>query len=204
MTRRKPGTSPEDLSLWEGLTRSISPLKARSDRLAPPVQPLPRRGVLPDIPGASEPRAPSSRWPEVPGLSVPGLAAGDPEDQLFRKTFEPLESGRLHGMDAKTADRLRKGRLPVDSALDLHGMTQAEAEAALQAFVRRGWDSGWRSVLVVTGRGGYRAGQGGILRQRLPDWLNSAPMRPFVVGFTQAQQKDGGSGAFYVRLRRKR
>ena len=44
----------------------------------------------------------------------------------------------------------------------------------------------------------------GILRQVVPRWLNEAPLRPLVLAIHRAQQKDGGEGALYVLLKRRR
>ncbi|NNE82945.1 MAG: hypothetical protein HKN28_03145, partial [Alphaproteobacteria bacterium] len=59
------------------------------------------------------------------------------------------------------------------------------------------------TVLVITGKGSVREG-GGILRRRLPDWLNQSICRPHVLAFATARPEHGGSGAFYVLLRRRR
>ncbi len=52
-------------------------------------------------------------------------------------------------------------------------------------------------MLVVTGKGG-------VLREALPLWLGQADLKPLVSGVAEAHIKHGGSGAFYVSLRRKR
>ena len=44
----------------------------------------------------------------------------------------------------------------------------------------------------------------GVLRRVVPHWLRLPDLRPLVVGFEEAQQRHGGSGALYVRLRRAR
>ena len=45
---------------------------------------------------------------------------------------------------------------------------------------------------------------GGIIRREFPTWLNAPENRARVLGFAQAQPSDGGGGAFYVLLKRKR
>ena len=44
----------------------------------------------------------------------------------------------------------------------------------------------------------------GILRNAVPRWLNEQPTRVHILAFATAQQRDGGSGALYVLLRRQR
>ena len=43
-----------------------------------------------------------------------------------------------------------------------------------------------------------------MLRTTVPRWLTEAPLKPLVLAHAPAQPKDGGSGALYVLLRRKR
>ena len=71
---------------------------------------------------------------------------------------------------------------------------------ALEAFLRRTWDDGWRAVLVVTGKGV----QGdGVLRRRVPDWLGAPELSNIVAGLSEAARHHGGEGALYVALKRK-
>lgn len=122
-----------------------------------------------------------------------------------------LEYGTAPGVDKRTAQRLKKGRLDVESRLDLHGYTQAEAYAALNSFLELAQKSGKRCVLVVTGKGGRRAQDTeavwdrttGILKEMAPRWLNQPPNRARILSFTYARPEDGGSGALYVLLKKR-
>ncbi|MPY68920.1 MAG: hypothetical protein GEU92_02415, partial [Alphaproteobacteria bacterium] len=105
--------------------------------------------------------------------------------------------------DRRTLDRLRRGQLRPEARIDLHGMTQDTAHAALAGFVIRAQSEGRRCVLVVTGKGRVGTG-GGVLRNAAPGWLNAPRLRPRVVAFAEAAPRDGGSGALYVLLRRLR
>ena len=109
------------------------------------------------------------------------------------------------GIDRRTNDRLRRGQMPVEARLDLHGMTQADAHAALIRFVGSGRQRGLRCVLVITGRGSPDAREErGVLKRMFPRWLATAPLRDHVLSYAQARQRDGGGGAFYVLLRRRK
>jgi DNA-nicking Smr family endonuclease len=55
-------------------------------------------------------------------------------------------------------------------------------------------------VLVITGKG--TAGKG-VIRQALPNWLDEAPLSEQVVAYHTAKPKDGGTGAWYLKLRQK-
>lgn len=100
-------------------------------------------------------------------------------------------------------DKLRKGRMRPEGHLDLHGMTADRALSALNGFLADAQGSGKRCVLVITGKGSMKEG-GGVIRRELPSWLNAAGNRARVLGFAGAQPADGGGGAFYVLLKRRR
>jgi DNA-nicking Smr family endonuclease len=103
------------------------------------------------------------------------------------------------GFDRATALKLKKGRLPVEARLDLHGMGQAEAFDALGSFIRRAHDAGARTVLVITGKGRISTG---VLRRLVPLWLSEGVLGNIVIGTAAATPKDGGEGALYVRLKK--
>ncbi len=92
---------------------------------------------------------------------------------------------------------LRRGRTEPEARIDLHGMTHDGAYRAIIGFLGKAQSEDKRVVLVVTGKGG-------VLREALPLWLGQADLRPLVSGVAEAHVKHGGSGAFYVSLRRKR
>lgn len=127
--------------------------------------------------------------------------AASPATQRVVLPAHPAPAKRAHAplADRSPEKRIRRGRVAVGGRLDLHGMTQTEAQAALTRFVAHHRADGARCVLVVTGKGG-RAGMGdGVLKQRLPDWL--AGLREDVGGYAAAHAKHGGGGAWYVFLR---
>lgn len=113
-----------------------------------------------------------------------------------------ISAGEFSGMDRRTAERFRRGKLPIEARLDLHGHYQDAAHDALAGFITESAARGRRNVLVITGRGS-REGSG-VLRERLPQWLNQPPCRAHVLAFTPARPEHGRDGAFYVLLRRKR
>jgi DNA-nicking Smr family endonuclease len=112
-------------------------------------------------------------------------------------------------MERKTLLALRRGTRSVDAVIDLHGMRQDEAHGALVGFLHRAQGKGHALVLVVTGKGGAGSGSAlfeerGVLRRVVPHWLRLPDLRSLVLGFEEASPHHGGSGALYVRLRRRR
>jgi DNA-nicking Smr family endonuclease len=61
-----------------------------------------------------------------------------------------------------------------------------------------------RLVLVITGKGGRGAGERGVLKRQVPQWLSLPEFRTLVIGFEEAHITHGGEGALYVRVRRTR
>jgi DNA-nicking Smr family endonuclease len=120
---------------------------------------------------------------------------------LKRAKAPPSPAAAERPRAAAVKSKLRRGRLPIEGRLDLHGMTQAAAVDKLAAFIERAEAAGKRCVLVITGKG---LASGGILRDQVPRWLNQAPNRARVLAFDYAQPQHGGAGALYVLLKRRR
>ena len=116
------------------------------------------------------------------------------------------------GLDKRTAQRLKRGKMPPEAKLDLHGHTAAEARRALERFLDASARRSLRCVLVVTGTAAGRARDegvmpnrsAGILRASLPAWLDGPDNRARVIAHCPAQPRHGGAGARYVLLRRRR
>lgn len=127
-----------------------------------------------------------------------------PAPPQSRETLpSPRKPPPLTDIDHRTRLKLRRGRLDVDAKLDLHGLRQAEAHAALNGFLRRAQAEGAKLAIIVTGKG--HGGEGaGVLRRLAPIWLQSPTLRDVVVGFGEAARQHGGEGALYVRIRTRR
>jgi DNA-nicking Smr family endonuclease len=179
------GTRSDDaLDLWAHATRDIKPLKQRKP---PPVR---KTGPKPAAKDIAAPDVPS-----MATLLAPARPAAKPK-------HPELAPGAAPGVDARTAERLRRGDYPVDARLDLHGHTQEEAHRALIAFVEQAWRVQRRCLLVITGKG--RGEAVGVLKSSLPRWLNEAPLRARILAFATARPRHGGGGAFYILLKRQR
>ncbi len=139
---------------------------------------------------------------ERPIVAVPPALPPGP-----RGALPDLTLTHAPGLDRATDATLRRGRLEPDSVLDLHGMTVNQAERALQRRLALAVTSGWRSLLVVTGKGLTQEDgtvRGGRIRAHFLVWLNLPHNRAHVHAVRQAHPRHGGSGAFYVLVRRRR
>lgn len=164
-------------------------------------------------------RRPGSILPE-PAVSPPPTAAAPKSERPppRRVTAEPYfpprsapnkpQAAPLAPLERRLRQRLLRGRTSVDDVLDLHGLRQDEAHRSLRFFLHSAHSRGARLVLVVTGKG--RASlhkepherETGVLRRSVPHWLRMPDMLPLIVGFEEAGDAHGGSGALYIRLRR--
>lgn len=173
-----------DAELWARVARSARPLRKG------------RHGTAAQAP---KPRAKSAtkeaRPPAKPG----------PKPQPKPATPTP----RGETLDRQTARRLERGTTAVEARLDLHGMRQREAHAALRRFLKAAQTKGYRHVLVITGKGAapelrrsfYEEEARGVLRSTVPHWLAAPDLAPLIVSFAEAPRRLGGEGALYVRLR---
>ncbi|RUT30154.1 hypothetical protein EMQ25_12600 [Arsenicitalea aurantiaca] len=198
MSRKTPKTGAAalaDFHLWTEVTKTLDPL--RPDRVrglgleAPlPMPPDPSTPAPPPVP--EKPRRRYSAPAYRPPVSMPN-AATPPE--------RPIEP--------RVRRRLMRGQIGIDGRIDLHGMRQSEAHAALGRFIEARAQQGDRTVLVITGKGLRRTAEDGtnllergVLRAMLPVWLAEPRLAPMVAGIDVAARGHGGDGAFYVRLRR--
>jgi DNA-nicking Smr family endonuclease len=192
MSRRR--LTDDEHALWQGVARSVSPLRKRLKRPAisePPetAKAQPKPAPKPPTKSAPKGRA-AARHAPIP--SAPPKPAGPPP-------LAPL--GR------KLKHRIARGSHAIDGRLDLHGLTQAEAHGALLHFLRTRQARGAKVVLVITGkgvRGDAGSGERGVLKRMVPMWLGLPEFRDCVIGFEAAGIGHGGEGALYVSLRKSR
>jgi DNA-nicking Smr family endonuclease len=186
MAKREPDQRPPDFHLWHEVAATVRPLKRVRRK---PAQHPPDHGSA----------APPPR-PRKPAMAIAMPA--------YRSDGKPSRPPG-HGIEPGMKKRLQRGTMEIDGTIDLHGMRQAEAHAALSRFIHRSVARGDRTILVITGKGLKKLGpdaaviiEAGVLRSMLPIWLGEASLAPVVAGWDVAAQAHGGEGAFYVRLRR--
>ncbi|MGO9264939.1 MAG: Smr/MutS family protein [Candidatus Binataceae bacterium] len=119
------------------------------------------------------------------------------------ETDEYVEGARL-GLDPRLVSQLRRGEFATQGHIDLHGLIQPEAKAALTEFIIDSVRKGRRTVLVVHGRGLRSPGGQPVLKHATAQWLSHGTIGGYVLAFTSAQAYDGGAGAVWVLLRRER
>ena len=176
------GPSEEDRALWARVTRAVTPLRKPSAPAA--------------AAGRSGPPAPHK----------PPAKASARIDAVTHAASKPAPApAPLAPLDRRLKARLKRGTQAIDARIDLHGMTQGEAHAALIRFLRRAQRDGARFALVITGKGVRGTSddrERGVLRRQVPLWLRLPEFRPYVIGFEAAHVGHGGEGALYLRIRK--
>ncbi len=126
------------------------------------------------------------------------FVVGPAVDPGLRRDDKGKELGTL---DRKDTRRLSRGHHDIDARLDLHGMRQAPAQVAVKKFLMRCHAAGLKNLLVITGKG--RVTEPGVLRAALPEWISyDADLNKIVRALTPAAPNHGGTGAFYVTLKK--
>ena len=97
-------------------------------------------------------------------------------------------------------------------SLDLHGKTLDEANQIIENFIRKSYEDKVHKLIVVTGKGlhssiekdPYVSKDLGILKYSIPNFLkNNAELMELISNISEASIEDGGSGAFYIFLKKK-
>ncbi len=174
-----PPPNEDDARIWEKLTQTVRPLAGRQPRATRVTKPLLARQARSPEPPADNQAAPASR------ISAP-------------KRSE--QNARQSPLDPNETRKIRRGQRVPEARLDLHGLTAAAAQQRLEQFIDAAHAQRLTWVIVITGKG---VGGTGVLRQSVPDWLSAPHLKTKILGFETAQPAHGGSGALYIRLRRK-
>jgi len=206
MTRRRTKTlSDEDRSLWDEVKKTAIPLRpnakpVKHDMSVVPAHPVPK--------AIERTEATKSLHQHIKEFELGSKAKPTKtRHNLMPSISDEIRQAPLQ-MDHKKFGKMRRGKLAPEARIDLHGMTMAQAHPALTNFIISSHARGLRLVLVITGKGKDRDDGGpiptriGVLKNQTPHWLRSGPLRLLVMQVNEAHLSHGGSGAYYVYLRR--
>lgn len=125
-------------------------------------------------------------------------------DNLSSEAVDLVESNEelifaSPGIQLRVLKRLKQGHIPWEEGLDLHGYTIDDARDQLSRFIRTAQNRNMRAVIVVHGKAYSQSGKQPLLKSYVNEWLRRMPG---VLAFTSAQDRDGGTGALYVLIKR--
>ena len=181
----------DNTDLWMKIAKTVAPIK--SDKISP-INILDNHSQKVSL----KPVAKSVKSNILPQKQI---SPNYLNSKSNKHTHSDLRYDEASGMDGASSKKLRAGKFDVEATLDLHGMTQQRAYLSLQRFIQKSVLNQFRTILVITGKGSEGRG---VLRNQFPEWLKTDACAQHILAFGQAQAKDGGSGAFYIRLRRNR
>ena len=96
-------------------------------------------------------------------------------------------------------------------SIDLHGYTLEQANRAIEEFINRAYSDNISTLVVVTGKGLHSDNENdpyvskdlGILKHSVPEFIkNNKEIMKKIIDIKEADIKDGGSGAFYINLKK--
>jgi len=135
------------------------------------------------------------------------VTAPQKKEKILKGVLKPKEVlskfFTSHMLDRSTEQKIRKGKYPIDGRIDLHGLTQDEAYESLSKFIGSAWQEKKRCLLIITGKGSVSSG-GGVLRQKLPLWLEGPIFKSKIIFSCPSHIKHGGLGAVYIFLKRQK
>ena len=94
---------------------------------------------------------------------------------------------------------------------DFHGFSLDEANETLEDIVKESFEKSIRKLIIITGKGlhsenekdPYKSKKLGILKYSMPEYIkNNKELMKFINEIKNADIEDGGSGAFYIFLKK--
>ena len=127
-----------------------------------------------------------------------------------KKDWENFLSNRE---DLPDKDNLIKNdEIKKEFTFDLHGYSLSDANDKISDLINKSFENGIRKLIIVTGKGLHSKNQKnpyvskdlGILKYSVPEYIKSNfDLMKKVNSITEAVEKDGGGGAFYIYLKKK-
>ena len=126
-----------------------------------------------------------------------------------KKDWQTFVSSKEKILDKDFKPQIRN-HLKVKS-IDLHGYTLEQANNVIEQFILKSFEEGISKLIVVTGKGihsnvekdPYVSKDLSILKYSVPEFItNNQSLMKIINDITDASIEDGGSGAFYIHLKK--
>ena len=110
-------------------------------------------------------------------------------------------------------NKLKKKKQYKIRSIDLHGYSLKEANETIQDFIYKSYEENVNKLIVVTGKGlhsdnkknPYVSKDLSILKYSVPEFIeHNIELKKIILDITNAKIEDGGDGAFYIHLKRKK
>lgn len=198
----------EDHTIWKYVTKGITPID-RSTAFRPESKRASKRNNANPSSQIDQKSTSEREFNKALQELETDSSKQSPPKNAVSKNKSPLQNKGNGGFDKRTDERLRRGQMPIEALIDLHGYNKEQAKGVLSTFIRAAYGQGKRCVLVITGKGSRNnktntIATKGVLRTNVPEWLSELPLSDIVIKHYPAKPKDGGDGALYVYLKRNR
>ena len=107
---------------------------------------------------------------------------------------------------------ISKNKKITSKICDLHGYSLDEANKKVNDLICNSYEAGISKLVIVTGKGihsenernPYISKDLGILKYSVPEYIeNNQELMNLIKDIKEASREDGGSGAFYINLKKK-
>ncbi len=181
--KHDPALDPEERELFRQAIGPVKPVAVTQVAI-----PTPKPAPIPSFSQADERQV------------MRDLEAWSEIDWIELETGDEIEYCR-DGIQQGVWRKLKRGQFRISAVLDLHGMTIEQAHGALMAFLHHAQRQQMTCVQVIHGKGHRSTPGKPILKQCVNHWLRR---RSEVLAFCSSRPVDGGTGAVYLLLRRRR
>ena len=105
----------------------------------------------------------------------------------------------------------KKSKRGIIKTLDLHGYTLDDANQTIENFIKKSYEDNISKLVIITGKGihsdnekdPYVSKDLGILKYSIPEFIrNNQELMKMIYEIKEANIEDGGSGAFYIFLKK--
>jgi DNA-nicking Smr family endonuclease len=180
---RPPEPEVDDATLFARATQGARPITSDSAPVAParPDPNAPRRRAA----------AEAEQHEDSPLSDAAAL--------MYEVMPEAALTFARNGVQQQVLRKLRQGQMPWHAAVDLHGCTAEQAREAVLTLLHDARQANLQVIKVVHGKGLVK--EQALLKTFVNGWLRQIPE---VLAFVSALPRDGGTGAIYVLLKRRR
>ena len=135
-------------------------------------------------------------------------------DNISKKNKKDWETFLFSKEKLPNKDKVIKNKTYLKTrTIDLHGYTLEQANKSIEDFVIKSYEEKINKLIVVTGKGlhsqneknPYVSRNLSILKYSIPEFIESnTNLMKKIIEIKDAEIADGGGGAFYIYLKRKK
>lgn len=180
--QKQTSISDEDRSLFRDAVGEVKPVgddRHRSEKRKPAPEPVSQRRD---------------------NASVMQELLSDFTENDLLDTGEHL-SYTAEGVQRSILRNLKSGKYAIQAELDLHGFTLEQSHREFNEFLSAALERQYTCIRIIHGKGRKQSQKAPVLKPAVASWLRR---NRHVLAFCSARNSDGGTGAAYVLLKKRR